>query len=337
MLLGITGRPAHPSAPPLAGVLLAEADMPDTPLLLVDGHNLLFRACFGFPARIRSRDKARDLTGVFGFFALLSVAVRDEVPAHPEMIVVFDGELGSGARRGTDPAYKAHRPGGEAALAPIKALPDVKSGLDALKISWIEIEDAEDADVIATSVSRVPAGPHVLIMSGDRDMHQLVTNRVLVLNTAMRPGQRLIGPKHIEARYGVPPIACAAGPAWPETLPTGSRASPGSARSPPPACSTAACAWKTSPPPAGPGSASSTTWPLPSGAGTSRACAPTPRRARSRRPAVPFAARARRRRHAAGPVVTTAHRAPGCSAPAGSRQPWSAVWRPDFMTAACSA
>jgi DNA polymerase I len=129
------------------------------------------------------------------------------------MIVVFDGELGSGARRGTDPAYKAHRPGGEAALAPIKALPDVKSGLDALKISWIEIEDAEDADVIATSVSRVPAGPHVLIMSGDRDMHQLVTNRVLVLNTAMRPGQRLIGPKHIEARYGVPPIAwcCRAG------------------------------------------------------------------------------------------------------------------------------
>jgi DNA polymerase I len=84
---------------------------------------------FGFPARIRSRDKARDLTGVFGFFALLRVAVRDEVPAHPEMIVVFDGELGSAARRGTDPAYKAHRPGGEAALAPIKALPDVSAAL----------------------------------------------------------------------------------------------------------------------------------------------------------------------------------------------------------------
>jgi DNA polymerase-1 len=144
---------------------------------------------------------------VFGFFALLRVAVRDEIPAEPEMIVVFDGELGSAARRATDPAYKAHRPGGEAALAPIKALPDVKRGLDALKISWTESEDAEADDVIATLVSGVPAGRDVLIMSGDRDMYQLVTDRILVLNTAMRPGHRLIGPKHIEARYGVPPGA----------------------------------------------------------------------------------------------------------------------------------
>ena len=34
-----------------------------TPLLLVDGHHLLFRAHYGFPARITSRDGARDLTG----------------------------------------------------------------------------------------------------------------------------------------------------------------------------------------------------------------------------------------------------------------------------------
>jgi DNA polymerase I len=61
------------------------------------------------------------MTGVLGFFALLRVAVRDEIPADPEMIVVFDGEPGSAARRETDPAYKAHRPGGEAELAPTKA------------------------------------------------------------------------------------------------------------------------------------------------------------------------------------------------------------------------
>jgi hypothetical protein len=72
------------------------------------------------PARIWSRDKTRDLTSVFGFFALLRVAVRDEIAAAPEITVVFDGELGSAARRASDPAYKAHRPGGEAALAPIK-------------------------------------------------------------------------------------------------------------------------------------------------------------------------------------------------------------------------
>src|SRR5260370_2343041 len=82
-----------------------------------------------------------------------------------------------------------------------------------MKYSWIDSEDAESDDVIATLVSRVPDGRDILIMSGDRDMSQLVTDRVLVLNTAMRPGHRLIGPKHIEARYGVPPSAwcCRAG------------------------------------------------------------------------------------------------------------------------------
>ena len=104
------------------------------------------------------------------------------------------------------PRWHSH-PGGEAGLAPIKALSYVKRGLEALKIRWIEIEDAKADDVIATPVSRVPAGRDILITSGDRDKYQLVADRVLVLNTAMRPGHRLIGPKQIEARYGVPPSA----------------------------------------------------------------------------------------------------------------------------------
>jgi DNA polymerase-1 len=184
-----------------------EANVPDIPLLVIDGSNLLFRAWFGFPARIKSRDKSRDLTGVFGFFALLRAAVRHEIAADPEIMVVFDGELGSAERRAAEPAYKAHRRADEAALAPIKALPDVKRGLGILGISWTEVENAEADDVIATLVHAAPASRAILIMSADKDMYQLVTDRVLVLNTAMRPGQRIIGPKQIEARYGVPPSA----------------------------------------------------------------------------------------------------------------------------------
>jgi DNA polymerase I len=71
--------------------------------LLCDGVNLPFRSWFGFPARIRSRDKTRDLTGTFGFFALLRVAVRDEIAADPEIMIVFTGNWA--ARPGeTDPA-----------------------------------------------------------------------------------------------------------------------------------------------------------------------------------------------------------------------------------------
>src|SRR5258708_37118382 len=107
----------------------------EAPLLLVDGHNLLYRAVYGFPAAIRSRDKTRDLTGVFGFFALLRVAIRDEIPDPPEIIVVFDGEYGSDARQGADEAYKAHRPTTQEALNPLLPLPDRQRWLDAARLT----------------------------------------------------------------------------------------------------------------------------------------------------------------------------------------------------------
>ncbi|WP_182883918.1 5'-3' exonuclease [Microbispora sp. H10949] len=176
----------------------------EVPLLLVDGHNLVWRATFGFPAPIYSRDKVRELTGIFGFFALLRVAIRDELSQPPEVVVVFDGEYGSALRKDADSAYKANRPAGEAALKPILALPDVKRGLDAYGIDWLEIDDAEADDVIATLVHHAPCRQR-LIMSGDRDFYQLLTDDVHVLNTAMHPGKRHIGPAHVIERYGVTP------------------------------------------------------------------------------------------------------------------------------------
>lgn len=177
----------------------------EVPLLLVDGHNLVFRAAYGFPAPIFSRDKTRDLTGTFGFFALLRVAIRDEISKPPEVLVVFDGQEGSAARKETDDRYKANRPTDEAALKPILALPEVKRGLDAYGISWIEIEDAEADDVIATLVHATP-GRDRLIMSMDKDFYQLLDiPGVRVLNTAMRPGNRLIGPDQVRERHHVAP------------------------------------------------------------------------------------------------------------------------------------
>ncbi|MDQ3762183.1 MAG: flap endonuclease [Actinomycetota bacterium] len=101
------------------------------PLLLVDGHNLLWGATFGFPAPIYSRDKTRLFTGLFAFFALLRVAIRDDVPgAAAEVIVIFDGEHGAASRQQAHEDYKASRPADDQALAPLHFLPDVKRGLD---------------------------------------------------------------------------------------------------------------------------------------------------------------------------------------------------------------
>jgi DNA polymerase-1 len=171
-------------------------------LFLVDGHQLLFRAYFGFPARISSRDKSRDLTGVFGFFALLRVAIRDNPDHHAETLVVFDGEGGVAKRRAVDPGYKANRP--DETPAPIKALPDIKRGLDRCGIDWLELDDEEADDVIATLVE-LSATRRAVIMSGDRDFYQLVGDHVRVLNTARKAGQRFIGPSDVLTRYRVAP------------------------------------------------------------------------------------------------------------------------------------
>jgi len=186
--------------------------MTGVPLLLVDGHNLLFRACYGTPAQIWSRDEhdKRDLTTEFMFFALLRKGINEELPEWPEVVVVFDGEDGSAQRKETDSGYKANRATDSEALKPIRALPAVKSALNLYAIAWVEISDAEADDVIATLAANCPARD-VLIVSMDQDYYQLVRDAgpgqgaVRVLNTARRAGSRLIGPAEVWARHGVTP------------------------------------------------------------------------------------------------------------------------------------
>lgn len=204
-VLPLAGLPAHHTETCHEGGAVMPAGVP---LLLVDGHNLLWRGAFGFPAAIYSRDKTRDLTAQFAFFALLRVAIREEMPTAPEVLVVFDGEHGADERQDSDADYKANRVLDEDALKPIRAIPDVQRGLDAYGITWIEIDTAEADDVIATLV-RAPGHEHpdrpMWIMSGDRDFYQLVTDHVRVLNTTMHRGKRHIGPAEVHDRYGVTP------------------------------------------------------------------------------------------------------------------------------------
>jgi DNA polymerase-1 len=186
--------------------------MTGVPLLLVDGHNLLFRACFGTPVQIWSREEhdKRDLTTQFMFFALLRKGINEELPGWPEVIVVFDGQDGSARRKEDDNRYKANRSGDGEALKPIRALPDVKVGLELFGIAWAEVSDAEADDVIATLAAACPSRD-VLISSVDQDYYQLVRDAgpgygaVRILNTARRPGSRLIGPSEVQAMHRVTP------------------------------------------------------------------------------------------------------------------------------------
>ncbi|RKN03372.1 5'-3' exonuclease [Streptomyces radicis] len=175
---------------------------PTAPLLLVDGHNLLYRAWYGFPTRITSRDKTVDRTGVFGFTALLRKAQTQHAQDH-ELFVVFDAEDGSNARAAQDSDYKAQR------LAPgpglIESLADIKRGLDAMKVGWIEQPGCEGDDVIATLTTAArTGGREVTVMSADRDFYQLLADpEVRLLNTGLAEDRRLTTGAHLSPRWGV--------------------------------------------------------------------------------------------------------------------------------------
>jgi 5'-3' exonuclease len=130
---------------------------------------------FGTPAQIWSRDPhgKRELTTEFMFFALLRKGINEELPGWPEVVVVFDGQDGSAQRKEAHSGYKANRPADSEALKPIRALPSVKAGLDLVAIAWVEIDDAEADDVIATLAASCPERD-VLIASADQDYYQLL-------------------------------------------------------------------------------------------------------------------------------------------------------------------
>ncbi|MFE4359896.1 MULTISPECIES: 5'-3' exonuclease [Streptomycetaceae] len=175
-------------------------------MLLVDGFNLLWAGTFGFPAPIFSRDKTRELTGLFAFFALLRATVRDDLDvAQPEVLVVFDGEHGTSERVAADQEYKANREATPEALKPLQFLAPVKDGLDAYGIRWVEIENAEADDVIATLATRAAASRPVLVMSRDMDFYQLLDDRVRILNRSRKSSRRIITTDEVIARYGVSP------------------------------------------------------------------------------------------------------------------------------------
>ena len=184
-----------------AGRLLCSS----TPLLIVDGHNLLWRATFGFPAAIHSRDRSRRLTGVFAFFALLRKTIRTEFEDLPEVVVIFDGQHGADTRRESFDGYKAGRPDDEAASEPLTYLADTMRGLNHHGIAWVELDNQEADDLIASLAASQRSHRPVVILSRDRDFYQLVGGGVSVLNSGMRPGRRLITEATVIDAYGVTP------------------------------------------------------------------------------------------------------------------------------------
>ncbi|MEU4452205.1 DNA polymerase I [Nocardioides sp. NPDC023903] len=178
------------------------ADVTRDRLLLLDGHSLAYRAFFALPVENFSTVTGQNTNAVYGFTSMLVNVLRDETPTH--VAVAFDLSRQT-FRLEEYSEYKAKR---NKTPDEFKSqLPLIQRLLDALHIRHLSLAGYEADDIIATLVTQgLEAGMEVLILTGDRDSLQLVTESSTVLYP-MRGVSDLarMTPEAVEAKYGVPP------------------------------------------------------------------------------------------------------------------------------------
>ena len=170
-------------------------------LLLIDGHSALFRSFYAIPELTTS--KGEPVNAVYGFVRTLLMALRGYPSRY--LAVAFDAG-GETVRHREFAAYKATRKEMPDALA--RQLPRVKELLDALGIARLEFPGYEADDIMATLARLAERqGVPVLLLTGDKDMAQLVSDLVFLLRPGRKPseGLTLLDRQGVEERFGVPP------------------------------------------------------------------------------------------------------------------------------------
>lgn len=162
---------------------------------MIDGANTFYRAFFAIP-NLRAPD-GTPTNAAYGFANTLTKLLRDEKPDY--VAVAWDPRGGS-FRRDIFAGYKATRDAQPEDLT--VQIPLVREVIEAFKIPILEVSNFEADDVIATLATELPADAELLIVSSDKDLMQLVSDRVTMLDGIK---DRRYRPADVEDRFGVPP------------------------------------------------------------------------------------------------------------------------------------
>jgi len=171
-------------------------------LLLLDGHSLAYRAFHALPPENFSTTTGQPTNAVYGFTAMLINVVRDEQPTH--IAVAFDRSERT-FRHEQYVDYKANRKETPADFRTQLSL--IFEVLDALGIRRLSVAGFEADDVIATLATEAAAEDmSVVIVTGDRDAFQLITDEVTVLKTGRGVSETTrFTPDVLQQTYGLTP------------------------------------------------------------------------------------------------------------------------------------
>ncbi|MCX4880071.1 MULTISPECIES: DNA polymerase I [unclassified Streptomyces] len=171
-------------------------------LMLMDGHSLAYRAFFALPAENFTTATGQPTNAIYGFASMLANTLRDEEPTH--FAVAFDVSRKTW-RSEEFTEYKANR----------SKTPDEFKGqveligelLDAMHASRFAVDGYEADDIIATLATQAEAeGFEVLIVTGDRDSFQLVSEHTTVLYPTKGVSELTrFTPEKVFEKYGLTP------------------------------------------------------------------------------------------------------------------------------------
>ncbi len=170
--------------------------MNNSPLYLVDGSSYIYRAYYAI--RHLSSPTGFPTNAIYGFIQMLLKLLKDHDPQ--QLAIVFDASRTT-FRTGLYPEYKANR----------AATPDdlkvqmgpIREVVRAFNIPALELEGYEADDIIATLADRhAAAGGKVVVVTGDKDLMQIVTEQITLLDTMKGKASAIAD---VVERFGVPP------------------------------------------------------------------------------------------------------------------------------------
>ncbi|GAA1243731.1 DNA polymerase-1 [Microbacterium phyllosphaerae] len=172
-------------------------------LMVIDGHSLAYRAFFALPVENFTTKDNQHTNAIYGFLSMLVNLIKAEQPTH--MAIAFDTSRHS-FRTDQYPEYKATR--SESPQEFRGQIPLLQDCLAAMSIPVLMKEGVEADDILATlSTQGAEKGYDVLVVSGDRDTIQLVTDDVTLLYPSVQGVSQLkrYDPVTVQERYGVRP------------------------------------------------------------------------------------------------------------------------------------
>ncbi|MDP9188481.1 MAG: DNA polymerase I, partial [Actinomycetota bacterium] len=169
-------------------------------LFLIDGNSLAYRAFFALPESIATHD-GRPTNAIYGLASMFAKMLIDHKPA----AVVVAWDAGWSGREKTYAPYKAQRKSRPDLLK--EQWPHLMPLAEAFGFTNVRVDGFEADDVIASLVKRArEQGIEVMVVSGDRDVYQLVEDGVRVMTTSRGvTDTKVYDTEGVVERYGVPP------------------------------------------------------------------------------------------------------------------------------------